>query len=72
MEHRGTVHSTRETDMSKESKRIMGYIKNLSITNSGFEAVLNRIKVMGDERAERYLSKFHGMSLSDFMMSVGA
>ena len=50
----------------------MGYIKNLSITNRGFEAVLNRIKLMGDERAERYLSKFHGMSLSDFMMSVGA
>ena len=58
--------------MSQESKKIVSYIKNLSITNSGFAAVLNRLKSMGDEKAEKFLSKFHGMSLSDFMLSVGA
>ena len=58
--------------MSQESKKIIGYIKNLSITNSGYEAVLNRLKIMSVDKAERFLSKFHGMSLADFMLAVEA
>lgn len=58
--------------MSQESRKIVSYIKNLAMTNSGFNAVLNRLSHMTDEKAEKFLSKFHGMSLSDFMLSVGA
>lgn len=58
--------------MSQESKKIVGFIKNLAITNGAYVAVLNRLKRMGREQAERYLSKFHGMSLADFMLAVEA
>ena len=58
--------------MSSESKKIVGYIKNLSITNAGYVAVLNRLKLMGEERAEKFLSKFHGMKLDEFIMAVEA
>ena len=58
--------------MSKESKKIIGFIKNLSIANPAYVAVLNRLKVMTADRQERFLSKFHGMELSDFMMAVEA
>jgi len=58
--------------MSAESKKIVGFIKNLSITNPAYVAVLNRLKRMGKVQSERYLSKFHGMTLSDFMLAVEA
>ena len=58
--------------MSAESKKIIGFIKNLSITNPAYVAVLNRLKIMTADKAERYLSKFHGMTLADFMMAVEA
>lgn len=58
--------------MSAESKKIVGSIKNLSITNPAYVAVLNRLKRMGKVQSERYLSKFHGMTLSDFMLAVEA
>lgn len=58
--------------MSKKSLVIMNYIKNLSIVNSAFVAILNRINNMDAKRADKFLSKFHGMSLSEFMMAVGA
>jgi hypothetical protein len=58
--------------MSKKSKVIMNYIKNLSIVNSSFVAILNRLNGMTAKQADKYLSKFHGMSLSEFMMAVGA
>ena len=56
--------------MSQESKKIVGFIKNLAITNSAYDAVLNRLKMMTADKQERFLSKFHGMGLSDFMMAV--
>lgn len=56
--------------MSQESKTIIGYIKNLALTNSAYVAVLNRLKIMSVAKQERFLSKFHGMGLSDFMMAV--
>lgn len=56
--------------MSQESKQIIGFIKNLSIINPAYVAVLNRLNLMKADKQERYLSKFHGMSLSDFMMAV--
>lgn len=58
--------------MSAESKKIVGFIKNLSISNPAYVAVLNRLKIMTADKQERFLSKFHGMSLSDFMMAVEA
>ena len=58
--------------MSKESKKIVGFIKNLSIANPAYVAVLNRLKTMTADRQERFLSKFHGLGLSDFMMAVEA
>ena len=58
--------------MSQESKKIVGFIKNLSIANPAYVAVLNRLKLMTADKQERFLSKFHGMSLADFMMAVGA
>jgi hypothetical protein len=58
--------------MSKESKKIVGFIKNLSITNPAYVAVLNRLRIMTADRQERLLSKFHGMELADFMMAVEA
>ena len=56
--------------MSRESKKIVGFIKNLAITNSAYDAVLNRLKKMTADKQERFLSKFHGMELADFMMAV--
>jgi len=56
--------------MSQQSKTILGYIKNLAITNSAYVAVLNRLNLMSVAKQERFLSKFHGMDLSDFMMAV--
>jgi hypothetical protein len=58
--------------MSQESKKIVGFIKNLSIANPAYVAVLNRLKLMPSKKAERFLSRFHGMELSDFMMAVEA
>ena len=58
--------------MSAESKKIVGFIKNLSITNPAYVSVLNRLTIMTAEKQERFLSKFHGMNLSDFMMAVEA
>ena len=58
--------------MSQQSKTILGYIKNLALTNSAYVAVLNRLNLMSVAKQERFLSKFHGMDLSDFMMAVEA
>ena len=58
--------------MSKQSKVIIGYIKDLTAVNSGFEAVLAKIRLMAPEKAERYLGRFHGMTMGEFMMAVGA
>lgn len=56
--------------MSKQSQVILGYIKNLAICNSGFVAVQNRLKHIGPQKAEKFLSKFHGMTLAEFKMAV--
>lgn len=56
--------------MSQQSKTILGYIKDLALTNSAYVAVLNRLKIMSVAKQERLLSKFHGMELSDFMLAV--
>ena len=56
--------------MSQQSKTILGYIKDLALTNSAYVAVLNRLKIMSVAQQERFLSKFHGMELSDFMLAV--
>lgn len=56
--------------MSQESKKIIGYIKNLALTNSAYEAVLGRLNIMSVSKQERFLSRFHGMELSDFMLAV--
>jgi len=56
--------------MSQQSKTILGYIKNLALTNSAYVAVLNRLKLMSVAKQEHFLSKFHGMDLSDFIMAV--
>ena len=58
--------------MSQESKKIVGFIKNLSIANPAYVAVLNRLKLMTADKQERFLRKFHGMELADFMMAVEA
>lgn len=58
--------------MSQESKKIVGFIKNLSIINPAYVAVLSRLKLMTADKQERFLSKFHGMELADFMMAVEA
>ena len=58
--------------MSQQSKTILGYIKGLALTNSAYVAVLNRLKIMSVAKQERFLSKFHGMELSDFMLAVEA
>jgi hypothetical protein len=64
------MFNEKEIRMSQESKKIVGFIKNLAITNSAYVAVLNRLKTMTADKQERFLSKFHGMELSDFMMAV--
>jgi hypothetical protein len=58
--------------MSKKSKVILNYIKNLAIVNSSFVAILNRLNGMDAKKADKFLSKFHGMTLAEFMMAVGA
>lgn len=56
--------------MSQESKKIIGYIKNLALTNTAYVAVLSRLNIMSVAKQERFLSNFHGMELSDFMLAV--
>ena len=56
--------------MSQQSKTILGYIKGLALTNSAYVAVLNRLKIMSVAKQERFLSKFNGMELYDFMLEV--
>ena len=58
--------------MSQQSKTILGYIKNLALTNTAYVAVLSRLNIMSVSKQERFLSKFHGMELSDFMLAVEA
>ena len=58
--------------MSQKSRVILNYIKNLSIVNSAFVAILNRLNGMTAKQADKFLSKFHGMTLDEFMMAVGA
>ena len=58
--------------MSKKSVVILNYIKNLSICNSAYVAILNRLRNMDAKRADKFLSKFHGMTLEQFMMAVEA
>ena len=56
--------------MPQQIKAILVYIKDLALTNSAYVAVLNRLKIMSVAKQERFLSKFHGMELSDFMLTV--
>ncbi len=58
--------------MSQKSRVILNYIKNLSVVNSAFVAILNRLNGMDAKKADKFLSKFHGMTLSEFMLAVGA
>lgn len=64
------MFNQRSDNMSQESKKIIGYIKNLALTNSSYMAVLSRLNIMSVAKQERFLSKFHGMELSDFMLAV--